>query len=73
MAKAIVLECTPTPLIGLRLVDDVMALHLCSYTRDIVLKKATSFFLALAFGFRRASGVQKQGPLSTARQLLYYP
>jgi len=43
MAKATVLPSAPTSLIGLRLVDDDMALHLCSYMKDVVLERVYLF------------------------------
>jgi hypothetical protein len=61
MAKATVLPCTPTSLIGLRLVDDDMALHLCSYTRDDVLERSCLFLsVGVLCSWVQISGVQTQ-------------
>jgi hypothetical protein len=53
-----VLLCTPTSLIGLRSVDDDMALHLCSYTRDLVLERSCLFLSVGVCFWWQTSGVQ---------------
>ena len=58
MAKATVLPCTPTSLIGLRSVDDDMALHLRSYTIDVVLERSCLFLSVGVCFWGGTSGVQ---------------